>query len=139
MAIEIGKPIADARLEVDFALALIRAAALRAADAFATPDGKPTPYGIERRRALGTVALVTPWNVPLAIPLGKIVPALLYGNAVVWKPAPAGWTRSRMSCRYSPVRLPSRPRRPPRLSSTRRWRRWLPSIRTACRRGRRRK
>ena len=90
MAIEIGKPIADARLEVDFALALIRAAVRRAAEAFATPEARPSAYGAERRRPLGTVALITPWNVPLAIPLGKIVPALLYGNTVLWKPAPAG-------------------------------------------------
>ena len=90
MAVEIGKPLADARLEVDFALALIRAARSRAASVLAHGDLVPTPAGIERRRPLGTVALVTPWNVPLAIPLGKLVPALLYGNTAVWKPAPAG-------------------------------------------------
>jgi acyl-CoA reductase-like NAD-dependent aldehyde dehydrogenase len=36
------------------------------------------------------VAAITPWNNPVAIPIGKLVPALLFGNAVVWKPAPAG-------------------------------------------------
>ena len=36
------------------------------------------------------MAVVTPWNNPLAIPIGKIAPALLYGNTVLWKPAPAG-------------------------------------------------
>lgn len=90
MAMEIGKPISDARLEVDFALALIRAARERAAGLLAGGDPPPSAGGVERRRPLGTVALVTPWNVPLAIPLGKLVPALLYGNTVVWKPAPAG-------------------------------------------------
>jgi acyl-CoA reductase-like NAD-dependent aldehyde dehydrogenase len=39
---------------------------------------------------LGVVAVVTPWNNPVAIPLGKIAPAVSLGNAVVWKPAPAG-------------------------------------------------
>ena len=90
MALEIGKPLADARAEVDFALALIRAARARAAALFARGEPAPAAHGAERRRPLGTVALVTPWNVPLAIPLGKLLPALLYGNAVVWKPAPAG-------------------------------------------------
>lgn len=90
MAVEIGKPIIDARLEIDFALALIRAAHARAAALRAGGDPPPSASGVERRRPLGTVALVTPWNVPLAIPLGKLVPALLYGNTVVWKPAPAG-------------------------------------------------
>jgi aldehyde dehydrogenase (NAD+) len=32
--------------------------------------------------------MITPWNNPLAIPVGKIAPALFYGNAVVWKPSP---------------------------------------------------
>lgn len=89
MAVEIGKPIGDASFEVDFALALIRAAIRRAAALVAEPEPHATALGAERRRPLGTVALVTPWNVPLAVPLGKIVPALLYGNTVVWKPAPA--------------------------------------------------
>jgi acyl-CoA reductase-like NAD-dependent aldehyde dehydrogenase len=35
----------------------------------------------------GVVALVTPWNMPVAIPLRTIVPALLSGNAVIWKPS----------------------------------------------------
>jgi acyl-CoA reductase-like NAD-dependent aldehyde dehydrogenase len=41
-----------------------------------------------RRRPLGVVATVTPWNNPIYIPLGKIAPALMFGNAVAWKPAP---------------------------------------------------
>jgi acyl-CoA reductase-like NAD-dependent aldehyde dehydrogenase/nicotinamidase-related amidase len=90
MAIEIGKPIGDAGFEVDFARALIHAATRRAAAILAQPEAQPSALGWERRRPLGTVAVITPWNVPLAVPLGKIVPALLYGNAVVWKPAPAG-------------------------------------------------
>src|SRR5437879_5256575 len=33
------------------------------------------------------VAAITPWNFPLAIPTWKIMPALILGNAVVFKPA----------------------------------------------------
>lgn len=40
-----------------------------------------------RREAVGVVAIVTPWNFPVATPAWKIAPALAYGNAVVWKPA----------------------------------------------------
>jgi len=36
---------------------------------------------------LGVVGIITPWNFPVAIPLWKIAPALLYGNTVVFKPA----------------------------------------------------
>lgn len=39
------------------------------------------------REPLGVVALITPWNFPLAIPAWKIAPALAYGNCVVFKPA----------------------------------------------------
>lgn len=35
----------------------------------------------------GLVALITPWNNPVAIPVGKLAAALLLGNSVVWKPA----------------------------------------------------
>jgi aldehyde dehydrogenase (NAD+) len=35
----------------------------------------------------GVVALITPWNNPVAIPIGKLCSALLLGNSVVWKPA----------------------------------------------------
>ncbi|WP_086722416.1 aldehyde dehydrogenase family protein [Streptomyces carpinensis] len=38
-------------------------------------------------RPIGTVAVVTPFNFPIAIPAWKIAPALSYGNTVVWKPA----------------------------------------------------
>jgi aldehyde dehydrogenase (NAD+) len=39
------------------------------------------------RRPLGVIAVVTPFNFPIAIPAWKIAPALSYGNTVVWKPA----------------------------------------------------
>lgn len=40
-----------------------------------------------RREPIGVVALITPWNFPLAIPAWKMAPALAYGNTVVFKPA----------------------------------------------------
>jgi 2,5-dioxopentanoate dehydrogenase len=40
-----------------------------------------------RREALGVIALITPWNFPLAIPAWKMAPALAYGNTVIFKPA----------------------------------------------------
>jgi aldehyde dehydrogenase (NAD+) len=39
------------------------------------------------REPLGVIALITPWNFPIAIPAWKIAPALAYGNCVVFKPA----------------------------------------------------
>lgn len=40
-----------------------------------------------RREPLGVVSIITPWNFPIAIPVWKIAPALIYGNTVVFKPA----------------------------------------------------
>jgi alpha-ketoglutaric semialdehyde dehydrogenase len=39
------------------------------------------------REPVGVVAIISPWNVPIAIPAWKIAPALAHGNAVVFKPA----------------------------------------------------
>ncbi len=49
-----------------------------------------TRPGIEvevTREPIGVVALITPWNFPIAIPAWKMAPALCYGNCVVFKPA----------------------------------------------------
>jgi alpha-ketoglutaric semialdehyde dehydrogenase len=40
-----------------------------------------------QRQPLGVVALITPWNFPIAIPAWKMAPALLCGNSVILKPA----------------------------------------------------
>jgi alpha-ketoglutaric semialdehyde dehydrogenase len=40
-----------------------------------------------RRCPIGAVAAITPWNVPLVTPAWKWLPALVAGNAVVWKPS----------------------------------------------------
>jgi alpha-ketoglutaric semialdehyde dehydrogenase len=42
-----------------------------------------------RRRPVGVVALLTPWNFPVAIPLWKAAPSLAYGNATILKPSSA--------------------------------------------------
>ena len=85
MALEIGKPVTHGREEIARAAASIRDVLRCARDvANGTEAG-----GIVRRRPLGVIAMISPWNNPVAIPLGKIAPALIYGNTMVWKPAPA--------------------------------------------------
>ena len=39
------------------------------------------------RRAMGVVGIVTAGNFPIAVPSWKIIPALLTGNTIVWKPS----------------------------------------------------
>src|SRR4029079_4771388 len=47
----------------------------------------PANFAYTIKQPLGVVAVVTPWNFPVAIPVWKIAPALVAGNAVVFKPA----------------------------------------------------
>ena len=92
LACEVGKPIGEATGEVQRAVDLLDHYA-----AFAwQPQGQVVASGRagtqlrSRRVALGVVALITPWNFPIAIPTWKLAPALIMGNAVVLKPASLG-------------------------------------------------
>lgn len=51
------------------------------------PSGFPRTFLHSIREPVGVVALMTPWNFPIAIPSWKIAPALVSGNSVVFKPA----------------------------------------------------
>jgi acyl-CoA reductase-like NAD-dependent aldehyde dehydrogenase/nicotinamidase-related amidase len=96
---DVGKPIRQARGEAARCSALGKAAARQARATIWA--GRGEVGGHWRRLPLGVVLALTPWNNPAAIPAGKILPALALGNAVVWKPAPAGhrvaeWLRERL-------------------------------------------
>lgn len=86
MAIEIGKPVSHGMEEVRRAASNLRDVTGRAGEPGMEPQEES---GFVRHCSLGVVALISAWNNPVAIPLGKIAPALAYGNTVVWKPAPA--------------------------------------------------
>jgi acyl-CoA reductase-like NAD-dependent aldehyde dehydrogenase len=51
------------------------------------PIAYPGKSGRVLREARGVVALITPWNYPVAIPLRTLLPALVSGNAVLFKPS----------------------------------------------------
>src|SRR6266513_487367 len=44
-------------------------------------------FAMSLRQPMGVCAVITPWNFPMAIPSWKIIPALVCGNTVVFKPA----------------------------------------------------
>ena len=85
---ETGKPIRYARHEIAVTGQMLRRTAARI-ESEARGSG-PDPDPRFRRRHLGNVAVISSWNNPVYIPLGKIIPALCYGNTAVWKPAEAG-------------------------------------------------
>jgi alpha-ketoglutaric semialdehyde dehydrogenase len=89
LACEEGRALPDALNEVSRAGQIFKffaGEALRTAGELIAS----TRSGVEvavTREPVGVVGIISPWNVPLAIPAWKIAPALAYGNCVVWKPA----------------------------------------------------
>jgi aldehyde dehydrogenase (NAD+) len=87
MSREMGKPLRESRGETLRAAQILRYAA---SEAF-RPVGEHFEQSLTgrqvstRRRPLGVVGLITPWNFPIAIPVWKLAPALVYGNTVVLK------------------------------------------------------
>ena len=84
---EQGKPLVEARAEVSATAAWFRYyAQLEVPVETIQRDANAT---IEvRRRPLGVVAAITPWNYPLTLASWKMAPALMAGNTMVLKPSP---------------------------------------------------
>jgi aldehyde dehydrogenase (NAD+) len=86
---EEGKTRLEARGEVVRAVDLFRYFAGEAwrVGGEVLPADTPHTLLYTVRVPLGPVAIITPWNFPLSIPVWKIAPALVMGNTVVFKPA----------------------------------------------------
>lgn len=86
---EEGKTLAEATVEVRRAAAIVRYFAGRTFDRIGESYASAFPRTRIQtlREPLGVVAVITPWNFPIAIPAWKIAPAIAYGNAVIFKPA----------------------------------------------------
>lgn len=89
MTREEGKTLPESKGEVKRAINIFRYFGGEGARLFSyqIPSERANVFCYTMRKPLGTVALVTPWNFPSAIPAWKIAPALVSGNAVVIKPA----------------------------------------------------
>nr|WP_197463240.1 aldehyde dehydrogenase [Gluconobacter thailandicus] len=85
---EMGKPLQEARVEVDFAIGLLRFAAentLRLQGEI-IPGSTPDEKILIDRVPLGVIGAITAWNFPLALCARKIGPAIAAGNTIVVKP-----------------------------------------------------
>jgi len=89
MTREEGKTLPEARGEVGRAINILRYVGGEGARLGGQhmPSERDRVFIQTRRRPLGVVGLITPWNFPIAIPLWKTAPALIAGNAVVLKPS----------------------------------------------------
>jgi aldehyde dehydrogenase (NAD+) len=87
MTAEMGKPLRESRLEALRAATILR---YSAGEAW-RPIGELYEPSVANqrlftlRRPVGVVGLITPWNFPIAIPVWKLAPALIYGNTVALK------------------------------------------------------
>lgn len=89
VAREVGKPIGEARGEVGRCVVILRYYAGEAVRSLGevVPAQAEGALQFTLREPVGVVALLTPWNFPVAIPLWKAAPAIAFGNTVVLKPA----------------------------------------------------
>ncbi|WP_282936804.1 alpha-ketoglutaric semialdehyde dehydrogenase GucD [Paenibacillus sp. RC67] len=89
MTREMGKTYPEAKGETARGVAILRYYAgegmRRVGDVIPSTDSEGLMF--TTRDPLGVVGVITPWNFPVAIPVWKIAPALIYGNTVVFKPA----------------------------------------------------
>jgi aldehyde dehydrogenase (NAD+) len=89
MTQEMGKVLSEARGDVQEAIDMTFYMAGEGRRLFGSlvPSELPNKFAMAVRDPIGVVGAITPWNFPIAIPSWKLMPALIAGNTVVFKPA----------------------------------------------------
>jgi alpha-ketoglutaric semialdehyde dehydrogenase len=84
-----GKPIAETRGDVQEGIDTAYYAASEGRRLFGhtVPSELRNKWAMSFRRPIGVCGIITPFNFPMAIPTWKMFPALVCGNACVFKPA----------------------------------------------------
>jgi aldehyde dehydrogenase (NAD+) len=86
---EMGKIFRDTKGEVLRGISILRYYAQEGMRQIGEvlPSSQKNNFLITKRVPIGVVGIISPWNFPIAIPIWKNAPALIYGNTVVFKPA----------------------------------------------------
>ncbi len=89
MSREMGKVLAEAGGDVQEAIdmSFYMAGEGRRLFGQTTPSELKDKFNMSVRMPIGVVGAITPWNFPIAIPSWKLLPALVCGNTIVFKPA----------------------------------------------------
>ena len=89
MAREMGKVLEETRGDVQEAIDMTyyMAGEGRRLYGQTVPSELRSKFAMSVRQPIGVCSVITPWNFPMAIPSWKIMPALVCGNTVVFKPA----------------------------------------------------
>jgi acyl-CoA reductase-like NAD-dependent aldehyde dehydrogenase len=86
---EEGKTLSESRAEVSRVISIFRFYGVMGyrLKGDVAPSAESNTHLFTIREPLGVVSIITPWNFPIAIPSWKMAPALICGNAVIFKPA----------------------------------------------------
>ncbi|MFA1822895.1 aldehyde dehydrogenase family protein [Virgibacillus oceani] len=89
LTMENGKVLEEARGEVQegIDMAFYMSGEGRRLFGHTTPAELKDKFAMSQRAPVGVVGIITPWNFPIAIATWKSFPAIVAGNAVIWKPA----------------------------------------------------
>ena len=89
MTREMGKPLTETRGDVQEGIDTAYYAASEGRRLFGhtVPSELRNKWAMSYRRPIGVAGLICPFNFPMAIPTWKMFPALVCGNAVIFKPA----------------------------------------------------
>ena len=89
MTREMGKVVAEAGGDVQEGIDMTYYMAGEGRRMFGqtVPAEMPDKFAMSLRQPMGVVAVITPFNFPMAIPTWKLMPALVTGNTAVFKPA----------------------------------------------------
>ncbi len=89
MTLEQGKPLAEARGEVEYAASFTEFFAEEAKRVYGetVPTHRADSRIVIAKQPIGVVGAITPWNFPMAMITRKVSPAIAAGCAVVCKPA----------------------------------------------------
>jgi acyl-CoA reductase-like NAD-dependent aldehyde dehydrogenase len=89
MTREMGKPLTETRGDVQEGIDTAYYAATEGRRLFGhtVPSEMKNKWAMSFRRPIGVAGIITPFNFPMAIPTWKMFPALLCGNACIFKPA----------------------------------------------------
>src|SRR5437660_4404135 len=89
MTREMGKPLTETRGDVQEGIDTAYYASSEGRRLFGktVPSELRNKWAMSYRRPIGVAGLICPFNFPMAIPTWKMFPALLCGNAVIFKPA----------------------------------------------------
>ena len=89
MTREMGKPLTETRGDVQEGIDTAYYAASEGRRLFGhtVPSEMRNKWAMSFRRPIGVAGIITPFNFPMAIPTWKMFPALLCGNACIFKPA----------------------------------------------------